>query len=112
MPSRTGATASRSRGSSTRSRSSLAAMRYRSRGLRGLAADKSISDTFGGRVWEWLHPGQRAAEYDLSSGAGRTVTPPGGDVTFGDVLDTAAQNTLEAARAAGDYGREGHVAAG
>ncbi len=80
-------------------------MRYRSRGLRGLAADKSISDTFGGRVWEWLHPGQRAAEYDLSSGAGRTVTPPGGDVTFGDVLDTAAQNTLEAARAAGDYGR-------
>jgi hypothetical protein len=73
--------------------------------MRGLGADKPISDTFGGRVWEWLHPGQRAAEYDLQSGAGRTVTPPGGDVTFGDVLDTAATNTLDAAKAAGDYGR-------
>lgn len=74
--------------------------------MRGLGADKSISDTVGGRLWEWLNPEQRRREYDLQSGAGRTVTPPGGDVSFGDVLDTAATNTLDAAAQAGAYGRE------
>lgn len=73
--------------------------------MRGLGAERPISDTFGGKLWEWLHPGQRAAEYDLQSGSRGTVTPPGGDVTLGDVLDTAAADTLDAARAAGDYGR-------
>jgi hypothetical protein len=82
-------------------------MRYKKRKtLRGLGAEKPISDTFGGKLWEWLHPGERRAEYDLSSGAGRSVTPPGGDVTLGDVLDTAATNTLDAAAQAGAYGRE------
>jgi hypothetical protein len=81
-------------------------VRYRKRSrLHGLGADRPLSETFGGKLWEWWHPEARRAEYDLSSGTGRTVTPPGGDVTLGDVLDTAATNTLDAAKAAGDYGR-------
>jgi hypothetical protein len=52
-----------------------------------------IDNTVGGAIWDWLHPAQRQAEYDLTG----TIAPP---VSAGDVVDIALQRTLDAAAAA------------
>lgn len=67
----------------------------------GPLGSAAIDDTVGGKVWRWLHPGQEAAEYEMT---GKAPPPP---TTAGDVLDTAVERTLDAASAAGEHLAEG-----
>jgi hypothetical protein len=64
-----------------------------------------IDNTVGGAIWDWLHPAQRQAEYDLT---GRTAPP----VTAADVVDIAVARTMDAAAAARDSFTQGFRLAG
>lgn len=68
--------------------------RYRSRRLARLGQGQF--ESFGASLWEWLHPEQRAAEYEA---VGKEAPEP---VTIFDVAQAAREDVLETAQAAGE----------
>ena len=58
-------------------------------------------DSLGATLWEWLHPEQRRAEYELQ---GRI---PPEDVTYLDVMGAAREDALDLANEAGEQISEG-----
>lgn len=60
----------------------------------GMLGDTNIDDTFGGKIFRWMHPDVEKEEYKGatdSQGNVLTVEP----TTFGDVVDTGIQETTQ-----------------